>query len=87
MRNKINSTLIYKNELRSFNNISNEEFVDSIKSIKRDFLKNADKKFLDENNKKVNAVEVARDFVYLKSLCDSSLNLKSMIVFNSPSIL
>ena len=77
---KLIPTLIYyKNGIKKFgNDISEKEADDSIKSIKRNFLKNPDNKiFLDENEQKISTIEVAKDFfIYLKSLCDSFLQLK-----------
>ena len=77
---KLIPTLIYyKNGIKKFgNNISEKEVVDSIKSIKRNFLKDPDNKiFLNENEQEISTIEVAKDFfIYLKSLCDSFLKLK-----------
>ena len=78
--NELIPTLVYyKNGIKKFgNNINEKEVIDSIKSIKRKFLKDPDDKiFLNENEQKISATEVARDFfIYLKSLCDSFLELK-----------
>ena len=75
----IPTLIYYKNGIKKFgNDISEKEADDSIKSIKRNFLKNPDNKiFLDENEQKISTIEVAKDFfIYLKSLCDSFLQLK-----------
>ena len=75
----IPTLIYYKNGIKKFgNNISEKETVDSIKSIKRNFLKDPDNKiFLNENEQKISTIEVAKDFfIYLKSLCDSFLKLK-----------
>ena len=78
--NKLIPTIVYyKNGIKKFgNNITEKEVVNSIRSVKRNFLKNSDNKiFFDENKKKISAIDVAKDFfIYLKSLCDSYLELK-----------
>lgn len=78
--NKLIPTIVYyKNGIKKFgNNITEKEVVNSIRSVKRNFLMNPDDKiFFDENEKKISAIDVAKDFfIYLKSLCDSYLELK-----------
>ena len=52
--NKLIPTIVYyKNGIKKFgNNVTEKEVINSIKSIKRNFLKNPDNKvFLDENEK------------------------------------
>ena len=73
----IPTIISYKNKKKIFgNNILEDEFLDSISSIKRNFVKEPDDKIhLNEKNKKISSVEVAKDFFsYLKSLCDSYLD-------------
>ena len=53
--NKLIPTIVYyKNGIKKFgNNITEKEVVNSIRSVKRNFLKNSDNKiFFDENKKK-----------------------------------
>ena len=58
--NKLIPTIVYyKNGIKKFgNNITEKEVVNSIRSVKRNFLKNPDNKiFFDENEKKIKKLE------------------------------
>ena len=72
----IPTAISYKEEKKKFgNNISENEFLDTIYSIKRNFVNDPDDKlFKNYENMKISSVEVAKDFFsYLKNLCDSYL--------------
>ena len=74
----IPTLILYNTKTKKFGNqiIKNENYFNSIFSVKRNFTKDFEKKiFEDENTNKISSIEVSRDFfIYLKKLCEKNLN-------------
>ncbi len=74
----IPTLILYNAKTKKFGNqiIKDENYFNSIFSVKRNFTKDFEKKiFEDENDNKISSIEVSKDFfIYLKNLCKKNLN-------------
>ena len=74
----IPTLILYNKKTKKFGNqiIKDENYFNSIFSVKRNFTKDFQKKiFEDENDNKISSIEVSKDFfVYLKNVCEKNLN-------------